>query len=86
MKFTNQMKIRSTLNDQVQSEMSSNSLQHLQLAVDASASGILHQICKIKKKLFTNPLGHSRPVDLQKCSPLPQELAMPPYLEGRLVS
>ena len=37
MMFTNQMKIRTTLNDQVQSELSSNSLQHLQLAVDASA-------------------------------------------------
>ena len=31
--FTNQMGIQSTLDDQVQTELSSNSLQHLQLAV-----------------------------------------------------
>ena len=48
--FTNQMRIQSTLDDQVQEELSSNSLQHLQLAVDATASGILHQICKLKRK------------------------------------
>ena len=50
MMFTNEMKIKTSLNDQVQNELSSNSLQHLQLAVDASASGILHQIFKIKRK------------------------------------
>ena len=35
--FTNQMRIQSTLNEQVQTELSSKSLKHLQLAVDASA-------------------------------------------------
>ena len=48
--FTNQMHIQSTIDNQVQVDLSFNSLQHLQLAVDSTASGILHQICKIKRK------------------------------------
>ena len=48
--FTNQMRIQSTLYDQVQAKLSSNSLQYLQLTVDSTASGILHQICKLKRK------------------------------------
>ena len=48
--FTNLMKLKTASTEQIQTELSSNSLQHLQLAIDATASGILHQICRMKRK------------------------------------
>ena len=48
--FTNQMRIRSELDNKVQQELSANSLQHLQLAVDSTANGILFNMCKMKQK------------------------------------
>ena len=84
--FTNQMRIQSTLDDQVQSELSSNSLQHLQLAVDGSASGILHQICKLKRKSISNLSGPLRRMGWQKCSILPLGQDMQQFLEERWAS
>ena len=78
--FTNQMRIQSTLDDQVQSELSSNSLQHLKLAVDASASGILHQICKLKRKSIYKSFRTF------ECSLPPLGQDMQQFLEGRRAS
>ena len=49
--FTNKMRIKTELDNKVQEGLSANSLQHLQLVVDANTNGILHNImCNMKTK------------------------------------
>ena len=50
---TLQMRIRSNLDNKVQQELSADSLQHLQLAVNLTANGILYNMYKMKTKVVS---------------------------------